>query len=90
MGEVRAEVAREMVRRAAECDVDAVKFQTLRAEQLVSRSEAQRFGRLKSFELSRSEFEGLSRQTRELGMLFISTPLDLQSADFLEPLLKVP
>lgn len=80
-----AALAAQMVRRAAECGVDAVKFQTVRAEQLVSRADEARFRRLESFELGYDEFEQLSQLAHELGLLFISTPLDLASADALRP-----
>ena len=77
-------IAKELVRKAAECGVDAVKFQTFKTEHYVSSSDAARFARLKSFELSYSQFEELSRLARSLGLLFMSTPFDLTSADFLD------
>jgi len=80
-------LAREMVRRAARCGVGAVKFQTVRAGQLVRRSEAARFERLTRFELSEEQFGALSALAHELGLLFLSTPLSLQAAAFLEPLI---
>jgi sialic acid synthase SpsE len=78
--------AADMVRAAAECGVDVVKFQTVRADQLVSRKETARFERLTSFELSDAEFAELSRLAHELGVLFISTPLYLDAVAMLEPL----
>jgi N,N'-diacetyllegionaminate synthase len=78
------EVAKRLVRAAAETGVDAVKFQTFRTEHYVSRSDSTRFDRLKSFELSYSEFAELSELARSLGLLFLSTPFDLESAEFLE------
>ena len=80
------ELAADMVRRAAQCGVGAVKFQTVRAGQLVRRSEKARFDRLTQFELSERQFATLSELTRELGLLFISTPLSLDAAAFLGPL----
>src|SRR3989344_1278415 len=80
------EVAQELVRKAAACNVDAVKFQTFKAENFVSRSDMARFERLKSFELTPEEFAELSALAHSLGLLFISTPLDLGSAAILEPL----
>lgn len=77
-------VASDLVRRAAECGVGAVKFQTFRTDYYVSRGDASRYARLKSFELSFSQFEGLARLARSLGLQFVSTPLDLASAEFLE------
>jgi N,N'-diacetyllegionaminate synthase len=81
-----SKVAMELVRRAAECGVDAVKFQTFRTEHYVSSSDSERFNRLKSFELSFSRLEKLAKLARSLGLLFISTPFDLVSARTLEGL----
>jgi N,N'-diacetyllegionaminate synthase len=61
-----------------------VKFQTFRTEDFVSRKDKARFERLKSFELTQAQFERLSIQARALGLLFISTPLELGSAAFLD------
>lgn len=76
-------VAEELVRRAADCGVDAVKFQTYRTEHFINRSDITRFNRLKSFEMSFGQFEELSHLAHSLHLLFMSTPLDLGSADFL-------
>jgi sialic acid synthase SpsE len=76
----------ELVKRAAQCGVPAVKFQTYRTEYYVSPSDQARFKRLKSFELSQPQFEELSILAHSLGLLFISTPFDLESARLLEPL----
>src|SRR5215472_4631826 len=78
------EIAKDLVRKAAASGVAAVKFQTFNTEHYVSRSDAARFERLKSFELSHDQFNELAGLARSLGMLFISTPFDLQSAAFLE------
>jgi N,N'-diacetyllegionaminate synthase len=79
-------VALDLVRRAAECGVDAVKFQTFRTEQFVRPADAARFERLKRFELSPDDFARLAAAARRDGLLFISTPLDLDSARMLEPI----
>ena len=80
------DVAKELILKAKECSVDAVKFQTFKTEYFVSRRDPARFDQLKSFELSSSQFEQLSELAHSLGLLFISTPLDLESVAFLEPL----
>ena len=80
------DTARRLVQAAAACGVDAVKFQTFKTEHFVSRSDTARFARLRSFELSPSQFAQLAELAHALGLLFISTPLDLASAAFLEPL----
>jgi N,N'-diacetyllegionaminate synthase len=82
--EGKFEVARELVLRAADCGVDAVKFQTFQTALFVSASDPARFNRLKSFELTYDEFASLRELAISLGLLFISTPLDLESAKFLE------
>jgi sialic acid synthase SpsE len=78
------EVAKELVHTAARCGVDAVKFQTFRTEHYVTRLDVARFERLKSFELTFRQFEQLSELAHSLGLLFISTPFDLASANLLE------
>jgi N,N'-diacetyllegionaminate synthase len=78
------DTARELIVQAASAGVDAVKFQTFRAEAFVSRSETERLRRLKSFELSYEEFAELARVAHDHAVLFLSTPLDLESASFLE------
>lgn len=77
------EVAQEMVRTAAACGVDAVKFQTFRTKYFVSASDPARYQCLSGFELSYQNFEELRHLAKSLGLLFISTPMDLKSADFL-------
>ena len=78
------DVARDLVKQAAAAGVGAVKFQTFRTDHYVSASDAARYKRLKSFELSEAQFGELARVARSLGLLFISTPLDLGSAAFLD------
>jgi N,N'-diacetyllegionaminate synthase len=80
------DTARELVLKAAEAGVRAVKFQTFRTESYVSRSDAARFQRLKSFELSPDHFVELAALTHDQGMAFLSTPFDRESAHVLEPL----
>jgi N,N'-diacetyllegionaminate synthase len=85
-------VAQELVARAAQAGVDAVKFQTFVPEQFVSRADPARLERLRRFQLSYDQFAQLARQARELGLVFFSTPLDLASARFLDtiqPLFKI-
>lgn len=76
--------ARELVRAAAAAGADAVKFQTYRTALFVGRSDEARFSRLKAFELTQDDFAGLADLARSEGLLFVSTPLDLESAAFLE------
>ena len=77
-------LAEELIGLAAEAGAGAVKFQTFRTEHYVSSSQTERFARLKDFELGFDAFERLSRRAREAGLLFLSTPFDLESARFLD------
>ncbi len=77
------ELAKKMISLAAETGVDAVKFQTFKTEHYVSSVDTDRYQRLQSFELSENEFFRLKKVADEAGVLFLSTPFDLISADFL-------
>lgn len=83
------EVACRMVDAAADAGVDAVKFQTFQTQLFTSRADPARFERLSKFELSHDQFAQLERRVRGRGLIFLSTPLDLVSARFLEPLVDV-
>jgi len=76
-------LAEDMIGLAEESGADAVKFQTFQTEHYLSVNDKERYKRLKSFELTFNEFEKLSNIAKELGILFISTPFDLESALFL-------
>lgn len=93
------ELARRLAHEAASAGADAVKYQTFDAERLASEhapkaayqlkttdpSESQR-EMLRALQLPAEEYERLARLCRELGILFLSTPFDEQSADLLEPI----
>lgn len=81
-----AERAQELVRAAAASGADAVKLQVFRTELFADRNDERRFAQLRSFELSREETAGLIDLARSLGLAVAATPLDLDSAAFLEPL----
>lgn len=78
--------AQRMIREAAKTGVQAVKFQTIRAESLVSSRNVQRYRQLKAFELTQSEFNRLSEIAAEEGLIFLSTPFDIDSVDYLDPI----
>lgn len=87
--------ALELVEIAAECKVDAVKFQTFKADSIVSKNAAKanyQVGKssgetqadmLKSLELSHDEFIEIANFSRSKGIEFISTPFDVDSLNFL-------
>lgn len=92
-------LAFQLIDAAAEAGADAVKFQTFKADQLVTidapkaayqiqttgAAESQ-FEMLKRLELSAEAHQDLQKRCREKGILFLSTPFDETSADFLEKL----
>lgn len=87
-----------MVDKAAEVGADAVKFQTFTAERLVSAgapkaryqkksaSGRDQLEMLKALELSHQDFAAISERARKRGIVFLSTPFDEESVDFLETL----
>jgi N,N'-diacetyllegionaminate synthase len=81
--------ATEMVRLAAEAGVDAVKFQTYVGQGFVSNADPERRARSAGFSLSRNDFSGLAKTAAECGVVFFSTPLDLESVDFLDDLAPI-
>ena len=79
-------LAKEMVGLAAESGVDAVKFQTIRARTIIKKSDQARFERIKSFELSDEQFVALAQRARECGIMFLSTPFELDAVKLLDTL----
>ena len=76
-------VACKLIKEAKKAGVDAVKFQTFETKNFINESEIQRFERLKKFELTKEEFYKLSLLAKKNNLKFISTPLDINSAIFL-------
>lgn len=78
--------ARELVLRAAEAGAQAVKFQTIVPERLVSRTQSARIEQLRRFCLGYDQFSELAELAARQKILFMSTPFDLESVRFLAPL----
>ncbi len=98
-------LALDLVDAAKEAGADAVKFQTFRAEELASHDvpqasyqkrsgEKSQYQMLKDLELAEETYERLIGTCRKRGILFLSTPFDVQSLRFLIDLgmsaVKVP
>ncbi len=81
--EGNVEVAKRMIQAAANSGVDAVKFQTIRAQHLIQSIDKNRFDTLKSFELTFNDYINLSEVARNEGVKFLSTPFDIEAASFL-------
>lgn len=90
------EIAKQLVDAAVEAGADAVKFQTFKAEKLVcknaekadyqkettDKAESQ-FEMLKKLELTEDMHQMLLEYCKEKGILFLSTPFDVDSVDYL-------
>lgn len=79
-------LAEELIGLAARAGADAVKFQTIVPERLVAPDQVDRIRQLQRFQLSPEQFAGLAQAARREGVLFLSTPFDVDSVAFLDPL----
>ncbi len=92
-------IARELIVAAAEAGADAVKFQTFKAEKLVTKSakmadyqvqntgqESSQLDMLRKLELQYDAHRELKDFAESLGLIFLSTPFDLEGIDFLKDL----
>lgn len=92
-------LARELIVAAAEAGADAVKFQTFKAEKLVTKSakmadyqvqntgqESSQLDMLRKLELQYDAHRELKDFAESLGLIFLSTPFDLEGIDFLKDL----
>jgi N-acetylneuraminate synthase/N,N'-diacetyllegionaminate synthase len=96
------ELAIKLVDAAKDAGADAVKFQTFKAEQMVStiadKADYQKkfnntiesqFEMLKKLELSFNDFVIIKKHCDKNNIIFLSTPFDYNSADFLEKLVPL-
>jgi N,N'-diacetyllegionaminate synthase len=101
------EIAKKLIATAQNAGADYVKFQTYKSENLVSSSlgcalyqeknakaNQTQYEMLKKLELSYGDFKELHCFCKETGIVFISTPFDLESIQFLNsldmPFWKIP
>ncbi len=94
------ELAKRLIDAAADARVDYVKFQTFKAENLVTKSAKQaeyqkknigdgnsnQYQMLKNLELSQADHEVLIEYCKQKGVRFFSTAFDLESIDYLASL----
>jgi len=80
--EGKISLAKKMINLAHKAGADAVKFQTFKVEKFILSKNKKRFEKLKKFQLTYNEFRILKSYTLKKKMIFISTPLDLDSALF--------
>ncbi len=94
------DIAKQLVDKAAEAGVDYVKFQTFKADKIVTKSarkadyqqknmnasDDSQYAMLKQLELSESQHEELIAYCRQKGVRFFSTAFDLESIDYLASL----
>ena len=93
------EIAKKLVRTAKDCGADIVKFQTAKLASLVSKhaqmadyqkknmgGEESQKDMLQKLLLTYDEFVELADYCKSLEMQFLSTPFDIESIHFLEPM----
>lgn len=90
-------LAKAMVRKAAECGVDAVKFQVYNAENLVSRTapllshvkgvHKTQYERFRSLEFSKEQYFELAALAKDSGVFFLASVFDEDIADMLDKIM---
>lgn len=80
------ELAKRMIGLAAKAGADAVKFQTIEPKRLVSESLTERISQLQRFQFTREQFRELYRTATDEGLIFLSTPFDIECIEWLDEL----
>lgn len=81
-----AELALELVRAAAAAGANAAKLQTFDPRWFVRPDNEARMAQMERFRLADDDVARVRDLAHELGLAFVSTPLDLPSVELLEPL----
>jgi sialic acid synthase SpsE len=80
-------LAKEMIAAAANAGAQAVKFQTILPDKLVSVKQKGTINLFEKFKFSQEQFADLKNYADQVGVIFLSTPFDMGSAQFLNPLM---
>ena len=95
------EAAKLMIREAKKCGIDAVKFQSYKTEKFVSKNSpaywdlseeaaTSQFELFKKYDkFGKEEFRQLADYCREIGIMFLSTPFDFESVDYLDEFMDI-
>ena len=96
------DLAKKLVDIAAQAGADAVKFQTFKAEAVISKrapkaeyqinqtgANESQLEMVKRLELSENDYRVVAEHCKSRKIEFLSTPFDLESVDFLKDVLKV-
>lgn len=95
------DAAKLMIDEAKSCGVDAVKFQSYKAETIASRNSPaywdlteeptkSQFELFKKFDkFGAEEYRQLADYCREVGIMFLSTPFDFDSVDYLDEFMDI-
>ena len=84
------EAAKLMILEAKKVGIDAVKFESYKTENIISSNFPEQFDLFKKYDnFGRDEFFELSEYCRELKIKFLSTPLDYESADYLDEFMDI-
>ncbi len=84
------EAAKLMILEAKKCGVDAVKFESYKTENIISSQFPDQWDLFKKYdEFGEEEFRQLAEFCDELRIKFLSTPLDFESADYLDEFMDI-
>ena len=84
------DAAKLMILEAKKAGVDAVKFESYKTENIISAESTDQFDLFKKYDkFGREEFRELSDYCNELKIRFLSTPLDFESADYLDEFMDI-